>query len=81
MGVVADGLRPIDCAESVMAGPPRRDFVMMPQRNLTEADVDAILNAFEKRFYTNLGKGVWELAWKAIVIVIAAIAGYKLWRL
>ena len=81
MGVVADGVSAVHRAESVMARPSGRDFVMVQQRNLTDADVEAILSAFEKRFYTNLGKGVWGLVWKSIVVAIAAIAGYKFWHL
>ena len=49
-------------------------------RTLSDADVDAIANALEQRvverFYGNVGRGVWGLAWRAIVVTIAAIAIY-----
>jgi hypothetical protein len=48
----------------------------MSNRNLTEQDVEAILDAFEKRFYLNLGKGFWSVAWKAIVVILMGIAAY-----
>lgn len=50
----------------------------MPVRNLTDADVEAIVNAFEKRFYLNLGKGVWSYVWKAIILIAIGIAGYSI---
>lgn len=49
---------------------------MSTERNLTESDVDAILDAFEKRFYSNLGKGVWSAAWKVIVVGLIGLAAY-----
>jgi hypothetical protein len=49
-------------------------------RTLSDADVDAIAAALEsrfvERFYGNVGRGVWGLAWRAIVVTIAAIAIY-----
>jgi hypothetical protein len=48
------------------------------KRNLTEADVEAIVNSLEKqmvnRFYTNLGKGVWAAVWAVIVAAALALA-------
>lgn len=46
------------------------------RRNLTEADVEAIVSAFEERFYLNIGKGFWSYVWKAILLVLIGIAGY-----
>lgn len=43
-------------------------------RTLTDADVEAILEQAEKRFYSNLGKGVWGLVWKALILALVAIA-------
>lgn len=56
----------------------------MDDRHLTEADVDAIVSALEKRvaekFYRDLGKGVWGLVWKALVIGLLAVAAYGAMR-
>lgn len=50
------------------------------ERNLTDGDVKALADEMEarlvSRFYANLGQGVWEIAWKAIVLCIVAIAVY-----
>jgi hypothetical protein len=50
------------------------------ERNLTEADADAVAAALEarlvKRFYLNLGMGVWGLVWKSLLIVIVGLAAY-----
>jgi hypothetical protein len=49
-------------------------------RNLTNDDVKALADEMEarlvSRFYANLGQGVWELAWKAIVICIVGVSLY-----
>ncbi len=31
------------------------------KRTLTDADIQAVLNAAEQRFYLNLGKGFWRV--------------------
>lgn len=53
-------------------------------RQLSEEDIDAITNSLRdkiiKDFYQNLGRGVWALAWKAILIVIVGIAIYGAYR-
>lgn len=49
---------------------------MDEKRNLTEADVDAILEAFEARFYSNIGKGLWKLVLHGVILALLAIAGY-----
>lgn len=43
-------------------------------RSLTDKDVEAIVNAFEKRFYLNLGQGVWSYVWKVILLVCIGVA-------
>ena len=52
----------------------------MSERSLTDADVKAIADALEHRltskFYNDLGKGVWGLAWKALVLLVLALAAY-----
>ncbi|MEZ5691208.1 MAG: hypothetical protein R3D71_06050 [Rickettsiales bacterium] len=49
-------------------------------RNLTDADVAAITEALRnkviKQFYQDLGKGVWGLVWRVIVLALIAIAAY-----
>lgn len=49
-------------------------------RLLTDEDVRAITDALEQRvverFYGDLGKGVWTLVWRAIVLGILAVAVY-----
>lgn len=49
---------------------------MNTDRNLTEQDVEAILDAFEQRFYKNLGKGVWAATWKVIILALIGVAAY-----
>lgn len=59
------------------------------KRTLTDADVEAISDCLRKKlvkdFYTDLGKGIWGLAWRAILVAIAAVAAYgavgnKFWK-
>lgn len=51
-------------------------------RTLTDADVEMVAAALEKRlsqmFYLNLGKGVWGLVWKALIVgcIIIAAGSY-----
>lgn len=49
-------------------------------RNLTDADITALADEMEKRltnrFYNDLGRGVWGMVWKAIVVAILGIAAY-----
>ncbi len=49
-------------------------------RNLTDADVAAITDALEKRmterFYNDIGRGVWSMVWKAVVVALVGIAAY-----
>jgi hypothetical protein len=50
------------------------------ERNLTDADVEAITEAMRKKiikeFYQDLGQGVWAFFWKAIIIAMISIAAY-----
>lgn len=50
------------------------------KRLLTDADADAVAAALEarlaKRFYLNLGKGVWALAWKGLIALLVLVAAY-----
>lgn len=52
----------------------------MSERNLTDADVDAIVAALtskvKQEFYADLGRGVWGVAWKAIVGLLIGLAAY-----
>lgn len=56
----------------------------MPDRNLTDDDVRAIALALAdemevrlvKRFYVNIGKGVFGFFWKGVVTVLLIVAGY-----
>lgn len=49
-------------------------------RTLTDADIAAIVAqaeaAFVARFYSDLGKGVWGILWKALVMAALGIAAY-----
>lgn len=52
----------------------------MSDRNLTDADVDAIVaaltNKVKQEFYADLGRGVWGIAWKALVTMLVGLAAY-----
>ncbi|MYM65425.1 hypothetical protein GTP45_01080 [Pseudoduganella sp. FT55W] len=54
----------------------------MPEedRKLTDSDVEAIVQLLDKkvteRFYSDLGRGVWAMLWKAIIVTIVGIAAY-----
>lgn len=52
-------------------------------RNLTNDDVKALADEMEarlmSRFYGNLGRGVWDLAWRAIVLCIVGLAAYGIY--
>jgi hypothetical protein len=49
-------------------------------RNLTNADVAAIVNLFnkqfEERFYRNVGKGIVKMAFHAALVIMAGFAAY-----
>lgn len=46
------------------------------QRNITDADAEAIVAAFKKQFYLEVGRGVWSIAWKVVLTVLIGIAAY-----
>lgn len=50
------------------------------ERNLTDDDVKAIVDTMEKRmterFYGDIGRGVWGIAWKAILVAMVGVAAY-----
>lgn len=55
----------------------------MDGRNLTDADVEALAEALEKRivgkFYLNFGKGLWALVWKGLITLMLIVAVYGAW--
>ena len=52
----------------------------MSDRNLTDDDVAAIVDALSARvkleFYADLGRGVWGLVWKTVVGALIGLAAY-----
>lgn len=50
------------------------------ERTLTDADIEAITNSLRKKiitsFYLDVGKGVWSIAWKVILIGLLFLAAY-----
>lgn len=56
----------------------------MSDRTLTDADVQAIVAAFEARmtekFYRDLGKGLLGLVWKGLLGALLFIAAYGAYR-
>lgn len=58
-----------------------QDVTMSDQpTKLSEADADLIASKLEQRlvehFHLNVGKGVWALAWKTVVVCIVILAAY-----
>ncbi|MRW86773.1 hypothetical protein GJ698_22130 [Pseudoduganella sp. FT26W] len=53
---------------------------MQDRRNLTDADVKAIVDEMEQRmtarFYGDIGRGVWGLVWKAAIAAMLVFAAY-----
>ena len=49
-------------------------------RNLTDNDVQALVDELEKRwerrFYLNLGRGVWSILWRAFIAAMLIVAGW-----
>jgi len=47
---------------------------------LSEEDRDAIarkvFERFQEQFYLNVGKGVWKLVWKVLILALIAVAAY-----
>lgn len=50
------------------------------QRTLTDADIEALVRILEqrleKKFYHDLGKGLWGMAWKGLMAVLLFVAAY-----
>lgn len=62
---------------------PSHDSDIVPligPRSLTDADAEAIAMALERRvrrrFYEDLGKGLWSWVWKVLLGSLIAIAAY-----
>lgn len=49
-------------------------------RTLTSADVEAITEALREKvieeFYQDLGRGIWGLVWRGVVIAMVSIAAW-----
>ena len=49
-------------------------------RSLSDDDIKEIVDQLEtrvaERFYNDLGRGVWSIVWKAIVLAIVGVAAY-----
>lgn len=61
--------------------PPDTETTALPgPRHITDADAEAIARALEKRvierFYKDLGRGVWAMAWRVILAGLIAVAAY-----
>lgn len=53
-------------------------------RNLTDADVEALVGALQaritKQFYADLGKGLWGMVWRGVIMGLVAIAAWGAWH-
>ncbi|MDB5807022.1 MAG: hypothetical protein JWN73_4344 [Betaproteobacteria bacterium] len=62
-----------------MSDTPQRISQYNP-RNLTEDDVNAVVDELERRiverFFSNVGKGVWQLVWRALIALMVLLAAY-----
>jgi hypothetical protein len=47
-----------------------------PKRNLTDADIDAVIAKLRSEFFMDLGRGFWGIVWRGIIILLIAIAAY-----
>jgi len=56
----------------------------MDDRTLTDADIKALADELEERlanrFYSHLGKGIWGVAWKVIIVGICTLAAYGYYK-
>lgn len=41
-----------------------------------DAIVDKVCDKLEKKLYLNIGKGLLGIAWKGIIVLLIAVAGY-----
>ena len=59
-------------------GLPMTDEEKVKVRNLTEDDVQALSDELEKRlttwFYQGLGRGLWGVVWKGVLLALLAFA-------
>ncbi len=50
------------------------------ERKLTDSDVKEIVDQLEERvamrFYNDLGRGVWSIAWKVVLCAVVGVAAY-----
>jgi hypothetical protein len=50
------------------------------ERALTDADIKALADELEdrlvRRFYLNLGRGVWGLIWRAVMVGLLGLAAW-----
>jgi hypothetical protein len=47
---------------------------------LNSADVNLILDAFENRFYTRMGKSFWEIIKYGTIVIVTGIAGISFYH-
>lgn len=51
-----------------------------PARKLSEEDVTAVVDELERRiverFFSNVGKGVWNLVWRGLIVLMVVLAAY-----
>lgn len=47
-----------------------------PRRTLTDADIDAILDRGQGRFYKAFGTGMWAVIWRGIIIGLIGVAAF-----
>jgi hypothetical protein len=58
---------------------PEMDSAMLDleKRNLTDADIKAIIAEMKKEFFINVGQGIWSLVWKGALLLMLAFAAYN----
>lgn len=44
------------------------------ERNLTDADVEAIVNSAVEKFYNRVGKGFMTFVWAGVLVVLMGLA-------
>ncbi len=56
----------------------------MTDRKLSDEDIKSLGEELERRmvqrFYSDLGRGVWGLIWKAIMAAALTLAAYGAWK-
>jgi tetrahydromethanopterin S-methyltransferase subunit G len=48
----------------------------LPNRNLSDDDISELVKQLKAEFFSNVGKGVWSLAWKGFVIGLIILSLY-----